>query len=740
MCHRRLHCRRYKPWQSVPMRTSPMPPSQDQDLHVIELTELIEQGKPSVTESATAQGAVALSRGTKDLHEDSGNQSDGSAQEPDTREACASSADTAASGAESAQTGTVRDTASSQPVAQAAPGPADTTEQASTAEKPGTEPAQPAQPQARGAGQPGTISPLLAGMLPGLVDKISGLSHDCALLHERMEQLSLRQSRLDEACRLRAGTRGDDGGSETLADLDNRLKALEDQAATSLAGAPAHEQFPAALATRLSDCEEQLGLFATREDMDRSHQELLACVDNLMAQCKEEGEGLRRQLVQLEARIASQEEQLRGREQCASTDDVRQVRTVMEQCLEQQADFKSQQEQICAQVAGLKADAEGDRRQMETLGSAMEPLRAELARLHAQRASLERTERLKEEVQDKLDHLQARLAASEERVNSLGLEEESRLEALQAVIAALQQMVREQHETLCAQLAGERQERTSALDALALKNGEEARNCTRELEERITVLLNEGLQERTEALSAELSSLNDRLAREEEAREKALTAMQDQLLKTQDAHAACLRDVSRLQNGASETVGQLRRLEEELGQEREERRQGLAEVATLGTGAAESGKACRAELTGVQAMALKLAEDQSVLSARLSVAEDKLAAAPSSLSQLVDSASQQVGQKVLEDLSDFIRNFVTTHTTAYEERLAGLEARLAQSLQQEQALRQSLEEQQRINQDLTARLQALEHRVSEEALEQTAARACVRILREEIGRLMGGTR
>ena len=34
-----------------------MPPSQDQDLHVIELTELIEQGKPSVTASAASTGS-----------------------------------------------------------------------------------------------------------------------------------------------------------------------------------------------------------------------------------------------------------------------------------------------------------------------------------------------------------------------------------------------------------------------------------------------------------------------------------------------------------------------------------------------------------------------------------------------------------------------------------------------------------------------------------------------------------
>ena len=408
----------------------------------------------------------------------------------------------------------------------------------------------------------------------------------------------------------------------------------------------------------------------------------------------------------------------------------------MEQCLEQQAAFKCQQEQIGAQVAGLQAGAERDRRQMESLGSALDPLRASLADLLAQRISREETESLHRDVQNRLEGLQTRLSAAEDRVNQLGSEEQARLEALQAALSSLQQMVREQHDTLSAQIAGEREERSRALDELAFRNGEEARSRGRELEEQFTALLDARLQERSDALNVELSALNGCLAREEE-REKALTTLQEQVLKARDAHAACLKDVALLQTGVGDAAARLRRLEEALAQEREERRQGLA---TLGTSTAENGRACREDLAGVQAMALKLAEDQSVLSARLSVAEDKLATAPSSLSQLVDSASQQVGQKVLEDLSDFIRNFVTTHTTAYEERLTGLEDRLEQSLAQEQVLRQSLEEQRRINQDLTARLQALETRVSEEALEQSAARACVRILREEIGRLLGGSR
>lgn len=733
-----------------------MPPSQDQDLHVIELTELIEQGKPPVTASAdstgsgeaaqegaaVSQGAVALSGGRGERFAESrGTEGSDTVEKADGSVASAGSGDSSAGTAQvqAPDTGTApaTDTATGDAAsAWKAARPAQTRAEAGQALPETSESEASAASQVQTRSQAGTISPLMAGMLPGLVDKISGLSHECSLLHERMEQIALRQNRLDEACRLRAGSRNADSGTSDPADLESRLKALEEKASAGSANDATHEHLPAALAMRLSDCEEQLALFATREDMDREHKELLACVDNLMAQCKEEGDGLRRQMTQIEARVAAQEEQARAGASFASTDDVRQVRTVMEQCLEQQAAFKCQQEQIGAQVAGLQAGAERDRRQMESLGSALDPLRASLADLLAQRISREETESLHRDVQNRLEGLQTRLSAAEDRVNQLGSEEQTRLEALQVALSSLQQMVREQHDTLSAQIAGEREERSRALDELAFRNGEEARSRGRELEEQFTALLDARLQERSDALNVELSALNGCLAREEE-REKALTTLQEQVLKARDAHAACLKDVALLQTGVGDAAARLRRLEEALAQEREERRQGLA---TLGTSTAENGRACREDLAGVQAMALKLAEDQSVLSARLSVAEDKLATAPSSLSQLVDSASQQVGQKVLEDLSDFIRNFVTTHTTAYEERLTGLEDRLEQSLAQEQVLRQSLEEQRRINQDLTARLQALETRVSEEALEQSAARACVRILREEIGRLLGGSR
>lgn len=132
----------------------------------------------------------------------------------------------------------------------------------------------------------GNPSPLVPGLVPGLVEKIAGLSHDIDVLRDKMEQLSLRQNRLDEAHRRSAGQMGAGASdahfvtSEALdpivARIDARIAALEGREQDK-AGENPDESVPiTALDQRLSSCEEQIALCATHSELEETCRALLA--------------------------------------------------------------------------------------------------------------------------------------------------------------------------------------------------------------------------------------------------------------------------------------------------------------------------------------------------------------------------------------------------------------------------------------------------------------------------------
>ena len=132
----------------------------------------------------------------------------------------------------------------------------------------------------------GNPSPLVPGLVPGLVEKIAGLSHDIDVLRDKMEQLSLRQNRLDEAHRRSAGQMGAGASdahfvtSEALdpivARIDARIAALEEREQDK-AGENPDEAVPiTALNMRVSSCEEQIALRATRSEIEETCRALLA--------------------------------------------------------------------------------------------------------------------------------------------------------------------------------------------------------------------------------------------------------------------------------------------------------------------------------------------------------------------------------------------------------------------------------------------------------------------------------
>ena len=131
-------------------------------------------------------------------------------------------------------------------------------------------------------------SPLVSGLLPGLVEKIAGLSHDIDVLRDKMEQLSLRQNRLEEAHRRNAGQAEKAGGqlgerpdanlvtSSTLEPIVARIAALEERE-EGHAREVQNETIPiTALDQRLSSCEEQIALCATHSELEETCRALLA--------------------------------------------------------------------------------------------------------------------------------------------------------------------------------------------------------------------------------------------------------------------------------------------------------------------------------------------------------------------------------------------------------------------------------------------------------------------------------
>lgn len=131
-------------------------------------------------------------------------------------------------------------------------------------------------------------SPLVSGLLPGLVEKIAGLSHDIDVLRDKMEQLSLRQNRLEEAHRRNAGQAEKAGGqlgerpdanlvtSSTLEPIVARIAALEERE-EGHAREVQNETIPiTALDQRLSSCEEQIALCATHSELEETCRTLLA--------------------------------------------------------------------------------------------------------------------------------------------------------------------------------------------------------------------------------------------------------------------------------------------------------------------------------------------------------------------------------------------------------------------------------------------------------------------------------
>lgn len=131
-------------------------------------------------------------------------------------------------------------------------------------------------------------SPLVSGLLPGLVEKIAGLSHDIDVLRDKMEQLSLRQNRLEEAHRRNAGQAEKAGGqpgerpdanlvtSSTLEPIVARIAALEERE-EGHAREVQNETIPiTALDQRLSSCEEQIALCATHSEIEETCRALLA--------------------------------------------------------------------------------------------------------------------------------------------------------------------------------------------------------------------------------------------------------------------------------------------------------------------------------------------------------------------------------------------------------------------------------------------------------------------------------
>lgn len=134
----------------------------------------------------------------------------------------------------------------------------------------------------------GNPSPLVSGLLPGLVEKIAGLSHDIDVLRDKMEQLSLRQNRLEEAHRRNAGQAEKAGGqlgerpdanlvtSSTLEPIVARIAALEERE-EGHAREVQNETIPiTALDQRLSSCEEQIALCATHSELEETCRALLA--------------------------------------------------------------------------------------------------------------------------------------------------------------------------------------------------------------------------------------------------------------------------------------------------------------------------------------------------------------------------------------------------------------------------------------------------------------------------------
>ena len=134
----------------------------------------------------------------------------------------------------------------------------------------------------------GNPSPLVPGLVPGLVEKIAGLSHDIDVLRDKMEQLSLRQNRLEEAHRRNAGQAEKAGGqlgerpdanlvtSSTLEPIVARIAALEERE-EGHAREVQNETIPiTALDQRLSTCEEQIALCATHSELEETCRALLA--------------------------------------------------------------------------------------------------------------------------------------------------------------------------------------------------------------------------------------------------------------------------------------------------------------------------------------------------------------------------------------------------------------------------------------------------------------------------------
>ncbi len=617
-------------------------------------------------------------------------------------------------------------------------------------------------------------SPLLAGMLPGLVERVSGLAHDLDVVRDKMEQISLRQNRIDQAQRRAASLGTCLPHAEELAllvtpmldPLNARITALEgaledrDQdhaAGTGKEGAAqdAAQQSEegscdiSGISTRLNECEEQLALCVTRADLEQTCTAILdkhlpAAFEEL-AQAASGREADRTETADME----DQTGQLMNQSAHQRLDDISSRLQALENGLAAQADMAEAQcsEKLPEDMAEAVAAAEAD---TVTDGCASaQPGQAQATALLAEHEAM---------FEGRLTALETSLAGVEEGLGELAAKLARGLEDLDSLSGRMQAVESSLASVLARDAAAAASEKNEAEDIAALAVRLDSLESWRAEE----AVLREGLAESLADRAQELAALRRDAAGAGEGLVRRLDALEDTLAAltaAQEADQAAAGESA--QNGAGEDLARrLQALEDTLAaltEAQEAEKAAVVEAAQNAAGA-EEGLARRlqaledrlAALTEAQEAARDAAQAAAVeaaqsaagaeesLARRLEALEDRLAAVTAAQeaareAEKTAEAVREAGQAAASPASLELLDKLA-------ERQAGQDAELAALRESQTSARNSLNAVQETLSSkcdvLASRMAALEELLGEEHLERVAARACIRVLREEIASIM----
>lgn len=604
-------------------------------------------------------------------------------------------------------------------------------------------------------------SPLLAGMLPGLVERVSGLAHDLDVVRDKMEQISLRQNRIDQAQRRAASLGTCLPHAEELAllvtpmldPLNARITALEgaledrvqdrvqDHAAGTGKEGAAHDaaqnaaQQPeegscdiSGISTRLNECEEQLALCVTRADLEQTCTAILdkhlpAAFEEL-AQAASGREADRTETADME----DQTGQLMNQSAHQRLDDISSRLQALENGLAAQADMAEAQcseklpEDMAEAVAAAGADTGAD---TVTAGCASaQPGQAQATALLAEHEAI---------FEGRLTALETSLAGVEEGLGELAAKLARGLEDLDSLSGRMQAVESSLASVLARDAAAAASEKNEAEDIAALAVRLDSLENWRAEE----AVLREGLAESLADRAQELAALRRDAAGAGEGLVRRLDALEDTLAAltaaqeaahdaAQEADQAADRESAQNAADAGEDLaGRLQALEDRLA------------AVTAAQNAAQEAARDAAQAAAVEA-AQNAAGAEEGLARRLEALEDRLAALTAAQeaareAEKTAEAAREAGQAAASPASLELLDKLA-------ERQAGQDAELAALRESQTSARNSLSAVQETLSSkcdvLASRMAALEELLGEEHLERVAARACIRVLREEIASIM----